>query len=93
MPATISQYKDELLSEMEGMSVDKLKQILDFICFIKAKKVIDPSQSWFWSKQWQKMENMADNDKNAGNIIGNGTLDDLLSIINTIDLSGKGVPN
>ncbi|MEZ4529010.1 MAG: hypothetical protein R2941_24120 [Desulfobacterales bacterium] len=79
MPVTVSQYKNELLNEIEGMSADKLRQILDFICFIKAKEVIDPSQSWFWTKQWQKMEGDADNDKHAGNIVGNGTLDDLLS--------------
>ncbi len=79
MPVTVSEYKNELLSEIEGMSADKLRQILDFVCFIKAKEVIDPSQSWFWTKQWQKMEHMADNDKNTGNIIGNGTLNDLLS--------------
>ncbi|MEE4358259.1 MAG: hypothetical protein V2I97_17450 [Desulfococcaceae bacterium] len=79
MSVSVSQYKNELLNEIEGLSVDKLKQILDFVCFIKAKDLMDPSQSYFWTKQWQQMENNADNDKKTENIIGDGTLHNLLN--------------
>ena len=29
---------------------------------LKPRKLIDPSQSWYWAKEWQKMEVDADND-------------------------------
>jgi len=59
----------------------KVKEVLDFVCFIKAKDAIDPSQIYFWTKQWQCMEREADADRDAGNIIGDGTVEDLLKEI------------
>ena len=56
---------------------------LDFVCFIKAKEVIDPSQSYFWTRKWQDMETEADEDKKAGNIVGNGTVEGLLRELKT----------
>jgi len=29
---------------------------------LKPRKLIDPSQSWYWTKEWQKMEADVDND-------------------------------
>ena len=72
------QYKGELLKEIEELSSEKIKEVLDFVCFIKAKEVIDPTQAYFWTKHWQQMEKEADEDKAAGNIIGNGTVESLL---------------
>jgi len=72
------QYKKDLLSEIEGLPLDKLKEVLDFVCFIKAKEAIDPTQAYFWARKWQDMEREADKDKEAGNIIGNGTVEGLL---------------
>ncbi len=82
MTDLIFQYKDELLSEIEGLSVEKLKQVIDFVCFLKAKDTIDPSQSYFWTEKWQNMENEADIDKKAGKILGDGTLKNLLDELN-----------
>lgn len=73
-----SQYKKDLLKQIESLSTDKIKEVLDFIFFIKAKDVIDPAQVYFWTKEWQTMEREADIDKEQGNIIGNGTTKDLL---------------
>jgi len=78
MKASSSQYKGELLKEIEELSSEKIKEVLDFVCFIKAKEVIDPTQAYFWTKQWQQMEKEAEEDKTAGNIIGNGTVESLL---------------
>ena len=72
------QYKKDLLREIEGLPLDKLKEILDFVCFIKAKEAIDPAQAYFWTVKWQRMEREADEDKEAGNIIGDGTVEGLL---------------
>jgi len=72
------QYKRELLKEVEELPFEKMKEVLDFVCFIKAKESIDPTQSYFWTKNWQGMEKEVDMDKKKGNIIGNGSAKDLL---------------
>lgn len=71
-------YKEELLRQIEGLSAEKIKEILDFAYFISAKDAIDPSQAYFWTKKWQAMESEADQDKEKGNILGDGTVDSLL---------------
>lgn len=78
MGTPVAQYRKELLREIENLPFGKVKEILDYVHFIKAKDVIDPSQSYFWTKNWQDMEKEADKDKKAGNIIGDGTVKDLL---------------
>lgn len=78
MSIMTSQYKEDLLSEIEGLPVEKLKQIIDFVCFIKAQDAINPSQSYFWTRKWQKVEKEADKDKETGKIIGDGSLNSLL---------------
>lgn len=69
MSGSASQYKDDILNEIEDLSVEKLKQVIDFVCFIKAKDVIDPSQSYFRTRKWQGMEKEADRDKELGKIV------------------------
>ncbi|MEA3359952.1 MAG: hypothetical protein U9R17_11195 [Thermodesulfobacteriota bacterium] len=77
-----SEHKEELFRQIADLSDEKVKEILDFTYFIKAKDSIDPSQSYFWTKKWQDMEREADSDKKAGNIIGDGTLSSLLKELN-----------
>ena len=78
METLATQYKKDLLREIEELSSEKIKEVLDFVYFIKAKEVIDPAQAYFWTKKWQDMEREADKDKETGNIIGNGTVEGLL---------------
>jgi hypothetical protein len=73
------QYKKDLLREIKRLTPEKLKEVLNFVCFIKAKDVIDPTQAYFWTKKWQRMEKEADKNKEADNIIGNGTVEGLLT--------------
>jgi len=54
---SVSHYKNELLSEIEGLSAEKLREILSFVCLVKAKEVIDPSQSHYRTKKWQQAGN------------------------------------
>ena len=75
---TITQYKEELLREIERLPSKKITEVLYFVCFIKAKEAIDPTQTYFWTKKWQDMEREADMDKKSGNVIGDGTAEDLL---------------
>ncbi len=78
METLATQYKKDLLREIEELSPEKIKEVLDFVYFIKVKEVIDPSQAYFWTKKWQDMEREADKDKETGSIIGNGTVEGLL---------------
>ncbi|TLD40557.1 MAG: hypothetical protein JETT_3194 [Candidatus Jettenia ecosi] len=66
------------MKEIEKMPDEKIQELLDFICFLKVKDFIDPEQMYFWTKQWQDMEKEAEVDKEKGNIIGDGTVKDLL---------------
>ncbi len=75
---TLTEYREDLLKELEGLPSDKIKEVLDFVCFIKARESIDPSQAYFWTNKWQDMEQEADKDKKLGCVIGDGTVDDLL---------------
>ncbi len=79
MGTAIAQYKNELLQEIEGLPSRKLKEIIDFVCFLKAREAIDPSQSYFWTQKWQELERKADKDKKSGKVIGDGTLSGLLN--------------
>ena len=54
MDTTVTQYKKELLKEIKGLPSDKVKEVLNFICFIKAKEAIEPAQAYFWTKKWKK---------------------------------------
>ena len=73
MGTSVTQCRKELLREIEHLPSGKIKEILDYVHFVKAKDVIDPAQ-----KNWQAMEKEAEKDKKAGNIIGDGTVKDLL---------------
>jgi len=42
-------------------------EISDNSLTLKPAKVIDPSQSWFWTKEWQEKEKEADKDISEGN--------------------------
>jgi len=79
MSASISEYKEELMQQIEGLPAEKVKEILDFAYFVRAKDAIDPSQVYFWTTRWQMMEVDADKDRESGNVIGNGTVDGLLT--------------
>lgn len=83
MKSLATKYRKELLKEIEELPSEEIKEVIDFICFIKARKAIDPSQVYFWTKKWQEMEKEADKDKEAGNIIGDGTAEDLLKKLKT----------
>ena len=76
-----SQYKEEILKELNGLSSEEIKEVLNFVHFIKVKDIIDPSQAYFWTQQWQEMEKEVEKDKKEENIIGDGTIQGLLQEI------------
>jgi hypothetical protein len=82
MPTIAYDYKEELFRQIQGLSDEKIKEILDFTYFIKAKDAIDPSQAYFWTRKWQEMEREVDRDKERGDIIGDGSISVLLEELN-----------
>lgn len=78
MGTALLRYKKEILQEIHGLPSGKLKEVLNFVYFIKTKEAIDPTQSYFWTKKWQAGEEEADKDKKAGRIVGDGSVNDLV---------------
>jgi len=78
MGTALSRYKQEILQEISDLSSSKLKEVLNFVHFIKAKEAIDPTQAYFWTKRWQEEEKEADKDKAAGRVVGDGSAKDLM---------------
>ena len=52
---------------------------------LKPRKLIDPSQGWYWTKEWQEMEQQADEDIAAGNFRDFNNLDALMKELNSED--------
>lgn len=78
MQAVKEKLTEEIIEELEGLPKEKLKEVLGFVFYIKAKEAIDPTQAYFWTKGWQKMEAEADKARKAGKVIGNGTVKGLM---------------
>ena len=58
---------------LEGLTNDKIQEVIDFIHFLKTKKIlreIDPDQLDFWTKEWQEGEKKADEDIKTGRMLG-----------------------
>ncbi len=72
MSSLKTNYKEEVLSGLEGLTNDKIQEVIDFIHFLKSKKIlreIDPDQLYFWTKEWQEGEKKADEDIKAGRML------------------------
>lgn len=73
----------EISEELSELDTENLREILDFIRFIRVKKVIDTSQAYFWTKKWQQWEKEAEEDKLTGRAIGDGTPEGLIKELKT----------
>ncbi|MCG2709793.1 MAG: hypothetical protein L6246_05705 [Thermodesulfovibrionales bacterium] len=78
MQAVKEKLTEEIIEELEGLPKEKLKEVLGFVSYMKAKEAIDPTQAYFWTRGWQKMEADAEKDKRTRKIIGNGTAKGLI---------------
>ena len=83
MGKVVNKVKEDIVNELKDLRPDNLKEVLDFICFLKVKGKLDPSQAYFWTKTWQKREKEVNEDKIKGRVIGNGTVESLLESIKT----------
>jgi hypothetical protein len=78
MQAIKTKLTEEIMEEIEGLPKKKLKEVLGFVSYIKAKEAIDPTQTYFWTKGWQKIEAETNKAKKARKLIGNGTAKGLI---------------
>jgi hypothetical protein len=63
--------KDDIVEEIKSLSASKAKEVLDFIFFVKHKETlarIDPTQAYFYTRKWRKLELDAEKDLKAGRI-------------------------
>jgi antitoxin MazE len=58
---------------------------------ISRAQIIDPIQAWFWSDRWQRMEQEAQPDLEAGRIVGYAYIADALAALDEI-LAGDEIP-
>ena len=83
MPAVAKTKNNKVASNVtkaiEGLKKNELKEILDFIYFIKAKRVIHPSQAYFWTRKWQEWEKEAEEDKKAGRVKTFNSVDEFVA--------------
>ncbi len=61
---TLPQSVRKQLGIEEGDFLDV--QVRDGEIILKAKKLVDKDQAWFWTKRWQEGERQADEDIRAG---------------------------
>ena len=52
---------------------------------LKPRKLIDPSQGWYWTKEWQQMEEEADHDLASGRYRDFDKLEDFLKELHDED--------
>lgn len=50
----------KILNIQEGDFMEA--EVKDSEIILRPRKLIDPAQAWFWSKEWQKGEKQADKD-------------------------------
>ncbi len=72
---------DELLEEVAALKPSQQRVVLDFVHFLRIKATIDPTQAYFWTRQWQQLERAAERAKAHGRTLGNGTIKGLLQAL------------
>ena len=71
----------ELLGLNEGE--DMAFYVQDGKVVVERLKVVPPDQSWFWTERWQKMEQEAQADINAGRVHSFDNVEDAIGWLNT----------
>lgn len=70
-------FSEELIAAAKVFSTTAKK--LETIARSLQKKAIDPSQAWYWTKEWQEAERKADEDIKAGRYTTYDSVDDLIT--------------
>ncbi len=67
-----------LIQTLKELNAQELRETADFVSFLKTRSRIDPSQAYFWTSQWQAMEQHIQHDKRRGHTLGKGDPESLL---------------
>lgn len=73
MASAVKELKREIVERIEELPKKDIKELYDYVIFLEMKNFIpqiDPSQAYFWTKKWQKMERGAEEDIKAGRVFG-----------------------
>lgn len=54
-------------------------EIEDDTLVLRPKRLVDASQAWFWTPEWQKMEREADADVSAGRVHRANSVEELIA--------------
>ena len=57
-------------------------EVRDDEIILRPKKLIDKSQAWFWTKEWQEAERQADEDIAAGRVKEFDDVEELIKDLN-----------
>ena len=68
-----------IASVLKQLTPSEIKEVLRFALFLKTRAKIDLTQAYFWTRDWQRMERAAVRDKRRGRVLGDGTIEGLLS--------------
>ena len=71
----------EVIDELRTLGAPQLRELRAYVSFLKTSQTIDPTQLYFWTKQWQAWEQDVEADKRAGRVVGDGTLRGLLTAL------------
>ena len=55
---------------------------------VSRAQIIDPDQAWFWSNRWQRLEQQAQADLEAGRIVENANIAEVLAALDEISAEG-----
>lgn len=78
---TKSGLANEVIQEIRTLPPSELREVRAYVCFLKARDTIDPTQLYFWSKRWQAWERETETDKRSRRVVGDGTLKGLLKAL------------
>ena len=73
MCAAVKVLKKQIVDKIEELPRKDIKELYDFVVWLEMKNYIpqiDPSQAYFWTKKWQKIEREAEEDIRIGRIHG-----------------------
>ena len=71
----------EVIEEVKHLDTPQLRELRSYVSFLKTRRAIDPTQLYFWTRRWQAWEHEAESDKQAGRLVGNGSLRGLLAAL------------
>ena len=64
----------QLATEIKSLPPGYMREVLDFVQFLRLRRSIDPGQAYFWTRKWQAKERAVERDKRRGRVIGDGTV-------------------